>query len=175
MNQPHLQTYIMVFVIAALFVWRNLRPRKLGVGTLWILPSVLLVLSALSIWASYAAAEETQAAVPPMWMTAVAAMAGLAAGIPFGVLRGRHSKVKQSERRDAMIVEPSAVVILIWLGAFAARLGLRAVLPHAGAAATALTDALLLFATSSVAGMRYELYRKFKALHVTSANVSESA
>lgn len=64
-----------------------------------------------------------------------------------------------------LIVDPSLVPLLIWIGAFGLRFGLRQFLPHAGPTALAAGDGFLAFAVASVVASRYVILTRFKALH----------
>ncbi|MBV9972166.1 MAG: hypothetical protein JO135_02415, partial [Candidatus Eremiobacteraeota bacterium] len=86
-------TYLVILTALALVIFRNIRPQTMNVSRLWTVPVVLLVLAGVSFWAT---ALET----PPsmLWLPILAVIIGFAIGIPFGILRGRHSKMRAGEK-----------------------------------------------------------------------------
>jgi ABC-type proline/glycine betaine transport system permease subunit len=156
-QQQHLLTYLIIIVALALVIFRNLRPQKLKISRLWLMPAVLLVLVGVSFWA-------TALQLPPgaLWISALAVLIGLAAGIPFGIVRGRHSKLRAGNQPGTIIVEQSAITLILFLVAFGARYLIRFFVPTAGPGTVALTDGFLAFAIASVIAARYVLYARFK-------------
>ncbi len=167
-------TVLIVIVMAAFIVFRNLRPQKLNMSRLWILPGILVLLSAFVIFGSTYAEYANGLEAPPVWESIVSVAIGIALGIPLGLARGHASKVRLSEQKGILIVEPSIVVLLIWLAAFAVKYGLKSVLPNAGPGLIVVSDGFLAFAVASVVTVRYLLSQKFKELHVTHAEVVET-
>lgn len=167
-------TVLIVILFAAIFVVRNLRPQKLNMSRLWVMPGVLVVLSLFVVGGGIYAEYANGLQGPPLWELMLAVLVGIAAGIPLGLARGHASKVRLADQKGVLIVEPSVVVMVIWLAAFALKYGLKAILPNAGPGLMAVSDGFLLFAASSVVTVRYVLYTKFKELHVQSAQVVET-
>ncbi|MFN2527202.1 MAG: CcdC protein domain-containing protein [Candidatus Baltobacteraceae bacterium] len=167
-------TVLIVIVMAAFIVFRNMRPQKLNMSRLWILPGILVLLSAFVIFGATYAQYANGVDTPPVWELIAAVAIGIVLGIPLGLARGHASKVRLSEEKGILIVEPSIAVMLIWLAAFALKYGLRAILPNAGPGLIVVSDGFLAFAVASVVTVRYVLFRKFKELHLTEAKVVES-
>ncbi len=157
-HQPSLISVVTVLAALAIVVFRNARPRTISVARLWIVPAILVILSAFVVWASVAGPSVAT------WQSILACAIGVVAGIPLGYARGYHSDVRLGDRPRTMVLHPSLVVMLIWLAAFAVRFGLRAFLPGAGATALALSDGFLLFAVSSVVTANVVIFRKYEAL-----------
>ncbi len=154
---PFFETIGIYVVVAALLIWRNSRPQKISITRLWLAPIVLLAISALSIYGS-------QILYPlPAWEVALTVIVGALLGLPLGWVRGHHSNVRLTDRPGVMFVDPSLVVMLVWLGAFVARAGLRYFV-HAGGGAAILGDGLLTFAISAVVTSYYLIYSKYKML-----------
>ena len=64
-QQPPFATTAIIYVIViALFVWRMARPQRMSVLRLWIMPVILLAITAFSIYANIYAAALT-GEVPP--------------------------------------------------------------------------------------------------------------
>jgi len=158
-HQQNLMTYLIIIAALALVVFRNLRPQKLTASRLWLMPAVLLVLALVSLWAT---AQQT----PPhaLWISAVAILLGVIVGIPFGIIRGRHSKLRAGDRPGIFIVEQSAITMIVFLIAFGARYLIRFFVPAAGPGLIASADGFLAFAIVSIVTARYILYTRFKAL-----------
>lgn len=146
---------IWLIVVAAIVYFRFLRPVRLRASRLWIGPSILLVLTALLAWGSY------EGNVSPVEISA-ALVIGAVLGIPFGLLRGRHTRVRRTEHPHVLIVEPSIIPLAIWFVAFAGRATLRIFLPHAGPQALAASDGFLAFAVASLVGARLVIAQKFR-------------
>ena len=161
-SQSPLQ-WLFIALLVALIIYRNMRPQKLSLGRIWIVPVVLIIVTLLSIWGS------SQVAPAPIWMTALALIVGLAAGIPIGLARGQHSRVRLSDQPGLVIVDPSIAVLLIWLGAFAIKFGLRAFLPHAGPLSSAASDGFIMLAVASVITSRWVVFNKARALEAAAS------
>lgn len=152
---------IYAFAIA-LFVWRMARPQRMSVVRLWVMPVVLLALTAFSVYANMYASALQGEMPPPYWQIAAVLIVGAALGIPLGFLRGRHSEVKPTDRRGVMYVHSSPVIIMIWLAAFVARAALRSFLPHAQAGTALGGDGLLAFAMGALITSYYAIYQKYR-------------
>lgn len=144
-------------VIAALMIFRYSRPQKMTLTRMWVAPVLFTAMTAFAIWG-------TQMIAPaPAWQIAAAVLAGLVLGAPLGILRGKHTKVRATERPGVMYLDASWVVLALWLGAFVVRRIVQALLPH-GAVATIVGDGLIVFAISTVVISYYEIYKKYRAL-----------
>lgn len=152
-----IQVFIYLAVIA-LVVVRLLRPQRMRASRLWIGPAIIVALSAFVIWASYEAHASLLA-------IALAVVLGLLLGVPFGLVRGRHTEVRTTENPHVLLVQPSVLPVLIWFAAFAVRFLIRALFPNVGPTGLALSDGFLAFALASVVAARYMIAEKFKALH----------
>lgn len=149
---------IILIAIAALMVFRNLRPQKMTVSRFWVFPILMMLLTAFVLWTSI---EQSPGSV---WKTVIAALIGLVLAIPFGMARGHHSQVKLAKEPGVFFIQPSVVVMLIWLVAFVVKFGARTYLPQAGAVGIAATDGFLFFAIVSVVVSRYVIFRKYEVL-----------
>ncbi len=159
---PFAMTALFYVVIIALFVWRMARPQRMSLTRLWIVPIVLLALTGFSIWANTYASMLRGQLPPAAWQIAALMIVGAALGIPLGLLRGRHSDVKPTDRPGVMYVRSSPVIIGIWLVAFLARAALRAFLPQARSGAALGGDALLAFAIAALITSYYAIYQKYR-------------
>ncbi len=155
-------TALFYVLIIALFIWRTVRPQRMSVTRLWIMPIVLLCLTGFSIYANMYASALQGEMPPPVWQVASLMIVGAVLGIPLGFLRGRHSEVKPTDRRGVMYVHSSPLIVIIWLLAFVARAALRAFLPHAGSAAALGGDGLLAFAMAAIITSYYAIYKKYQ-------------
>ena len=152
-------TYLIILAILALVIFRNVRPQTMSISRIWLTPIILLVLVGVSFWA-------TAIELPPgtLWLPALAVAIGLAIGIPFGILRGRHSKMRAGKKPRTIVVEPSAITLILFFVAFGARYAIRLFVPTAGPIAIAPADGFIAFAIASVIASRWILYTRFKAL-----------
>lgn len=164
--------YVIIFLAIGLFVYRQTRPMKLTLVGLWLLPAFLILISIFSVAVTSLVPVPGVAAPAPL-LVALAVAVGLAAGIPLGLARGRASAVRLGDKKGTLIVEPSLLFALIWFAAFALRFGLRLLIPMASPVYFALSDASIVFAVSAIVALRYVLFTKFKALHLSAAQVAE--
>jgi hypothetical protein len=150
---------IITVAVLALVIFRNSRPQKMTEGRFWILPVVIVLVTGFGIYATLSAP------IPGLFAAAgIASLIGLVLGIPLGIARGHHSQVRLGDTPGTFIVDPSLVVMLIWLGAFALRFVVRLYLPNAGAMALGATDGLIVFAIAWVLTARIVVFRKYLAL-----------
>jgi tellurite resistance protein TehA-like permease len=150
-----METLLIYAVVAGLLIWRNTRPQKVSVWRLLVAPLFLVAMTAFSIWG-------TQQYDPaPLPLIGIALGIGALLGAPLGYLRGRHTNVRRTDRSGVMYLDPSWVVLAIWLGAFVARAFLRYIF-HTGYTAAIVGDGLLGFAVSAVIVSYYVIYRKYK-------------
>jgi hypothetical protein len=164
-HQPPFTTTVLIYVVAiAIFVFRMTRPQRISVVRLWVMPVLLVVLTGFSIWGSYYSEMMRGEIPPPAWEIAVVLFAGAVLGVPLGVLRGRHSDVRPTDRAGVMFVHSSPVIIVIWLCAFLARAGLRYVLPGASTGASIWSDGLLAFAMAALITSYAAIYTKYRRL-----------
>lgn len=154
-NQPQLSWLIYLFVIG-IFVWRLVRPQRISVARLFVAPVLLLAVSVLSVYFSQ------QLAPAPPWQIAIVLALGALAGIPLGILRGKHSDVRPTERPGVMDVRSSPFIIVVWLGAFAARSAARYF--FAGSTGASIwSDGLLAFAISALIVSYVAIYLKYQS------------
>jgi hypothetical protein len=144
-------------VLVALLVLRSVRPQRISVTRMWITPIILCALAAFVVYANQSLRPA------PVWQVAVGSIIGLTAGIPFGVLRGRHTDVRPADRPGVMLLGSSWTTIVIYLIAFGGRFAVREMMPHRGAAAAVAGDALLGFAIAFIATSYIVIFRKYEA------------
>lgn len=147
-------TALIYVVVIALFVWRTMRPMRVSAARIWSRPALLVLVTAVSIWA------EQMTAPSPAWLVTAIVAGGTLLGIPLGVVRGRHSEVRSTERPGVYYVHSSPIVVVVWLLAFVARAAVRYAMPAAGNATTVWSLGLLAFATSAIAVSAYMIHQK---------------
>jgi hypothetical protein len=151
------QTLLIYGALALFLIFRYSRPMRMSVTRMWIGPAIFLGMTGLAIWG------EQMATPSPPGIIALALGAGLICGIPFGVLRGVHTKVSATNRANVMMLGPSWIVAGIWLVAFFARAGLRIAFSRSSFVMP-LGDGLLAFAIAMLVASYYVIYRKYRAL-----------
>ncbi len=157
MNNPVVMQVAIYLVVAGLMAFRYSRPQKMTITRMWVAPILFAAMTAFAIWG----AQQTNPAEP--WTIVVAVAGGLILGAPLGILRGKHTNVRATDKPGVMYLDASWVVLAIWIGAFAIRAAVRAMLPH-GSVSTIVGDGLIVFAISTVVISYYEIYRKYRAL-----------
>jgi hypothetical protein len=140
-------------------VLRNLRPRRIKVGSLWISPTVISLLSVYFLLIP----DST-----PIWLRTLAGFAGVILGGAFGFLRGKVTPIRTGELPDTIYVGTSLTASLVWVAAFGLRYWIR-LSSHQLPILTALTDGLILFLPASSVVMYWMLYRKYQRLKVASS------
>lgn len=127
------------------------------VANMWIGPVIFLALTAFAIFG-----EEQARPISPE-LIAGSLLVGAALGIPFGMLRGAHTSVSATDKPNVMLLGPSWIVAVVWVGAFAIRAGLRYAFAGTQYAAP-LGDGLLAFAIAMLITSYYVIYRKYRML-----------
>lgn len=143
-------------VVIALFVWRMMRPTRVSFARIWVRPALLVLFCALAVFS-----EQHSSPASPMLLGAVLA-AGAAVGVPLGILRGRHSEVRATDRPGIYYVHASPFITIVWLLAFVARAGIRYFIPGAGQGATIWTIGLLSFATAAIVASAFIVHDKLQ-------------
>lgn len=151
-------TALIYLVVIAFFVWRMMRPARVSAARLWTRPVILIILTALVIWA------EQRTAPSPSWEIAVVTLAGGIIGVPLGVVRGMHSEVKGTDRPGIYYVHSSPLVVIVWVVALLARAGIRYAMPHASHSVAIWTFGLMGFAASAIAVSAYLIHQKLIAV-----------
>lgn len=155
-NAPVWAQLLPVVVIVAILAIRSIRPARISVTRMWITPIVFCALAGFVIYG-------TQQLEPaPVWEIAAGLIAGSVAGIPFGILRGTHTDVRPADRPGVMYLGSSWMTILVYLVAFGLRFAVREVMPHRGALAGVIGDALLGFAIAFIATSYIVIFRKYE-------------
>jgi hypothetical protein len=124
---------------------------------MWLSPIILGAVVAVSIYAS-----EMLNPAPPFEI-ALGLVIGAIAGIPFGLLRGRHTDVRLTDRPGVMYLGASWAAGLIFAVAFGFRFVVRMVMPHRGALSAVVSDALLAFALAFICTSYVAIYKKYQA------------
>lgn len=164
-QQPPLTMTLLIYVVAiAVFVWRMSRPQRTTVFGLWFRPVLLLLVTGLVIWSANFAQLAMGQIPPPAWEIAAVLILGAAIGVPLGILRGRHSEVKPTERRGVMYVHSSPIIMIVWIAAFVARAAIRYVVPGAQTGANIWGDGLLAFAVAALIASCFMIYSKYRQL-----------
>ena len=149
-------------VIIALILFRASRPQRISVTRMWVMAIVLMLLGAFAIYG-----YEQLNPAPPFEIV-LAVLIGIAAGVPVGMLRGRHTHVSATDRHGVMQLGPSWATAGIYIGAFVVRAILRMLVPPASPLGTVVGDAVLVFAIAIIGTTYYVVYQKYEALdHAT--------
>ncbi|HZC15679.1 MAG TPA: hypothetical protein VE309_02855 [Caulobacteraceae bacterium] len=154
--------YIIPLLIVLLIVRRGLMPRKIKVERMWVLPA-LLVFASASMFAS---------AHAPSPLVVAELAAALAAGAVVGWYRGRLTHISIDPETHDLTSKTSPVGLVLLAVLFAARYGVRLVLPGTGAGepgslatqASAIADALALFGIGALVIQRLEMWMRCNRL-----------
>jgi hypothetical protein len=156
-DAPVWAQYLPLIAIVILVVVRMVRPQRISVTRMWVSPIILGAIVVFSIYAS-----EHLNPAPPLEI-ALGFVVGAIAGVPFGMLRGRHTDVRLTDRPGVMYLGASWASGLIFAAAFGFRFVVRMVMPHRGALSSVISDALLAFALAYICTSYLAIYRKYEA------------
>ena len=139
---------------------RNRRKRTLRPHLLWVMPLLITVAIGFGLWAN----TQHPHFGPLAWIAFVAA---LSLGCVAGWWRGKTITIEK-EADGSLKAQASPLGLILVVGLFAARAGLREVMEANAAAwhldAVVVTDAFLLFALGLVVTQRIEIY--IRARHI---------
>ncbi len=122
--QQSLIGVLIAALVVARFATRELKPRVIRAGVLWIRPALLVALAAWLSWTTLAVDPGGTAQL----VTAVSA--GAVAGAITGVLIVRFTAFSPAAVPNAVVASGSWITFGIWLAAFVLRLAARFVVPH---------------------------------------------
>ena len=144
--------------MVAILAIRLIRPQRISVTRMWVTPIALCLLTA---WAIYA--NQLLNPAPPVEIAAGLIVGGIV-GIPFGVLRGRHTDVRPTDRKGVMYLGSSWVTLVIFAAAFGLRYAARSLMPQRGSLSATIGDACLAFAIAFIVASYVVIFRKYEAL-----------
>ena len=154
---PPWAQFLPLIAVLILVIVRMVRPQRISVTRMWLSPIILGAIAAVSIYGT----EQLNPA-PPLEIV-LGLVAGAVLGVPFGMLRGRHTDVRLTDRPGVMYLGASWATGLIFAAAFGFRFVVRLVMPHRGALSTVIGDALLAFAVAYVCTSYLAIYKKYQA------------
>ena len=148
-------TLIVPLVVIGLVILRNSRARRLRIETLWIAPVMIIAMIGLSL---------SQEGMPSPLGIAVD-VAGLAIGALVGWWRARFTHIEIDQETHQLTSRASPIGMLVILGVFALRYGLRMFAAEgAGPYGLLATDALLVMTVGLVSAQRFELFTRASRL-----------
>ena len=146
-----------LFVIMVILTIRFLRPQRISITRMWLQPIILCLLAGWIVYASYVMHPA------PVWQLGIGMLAGVVAGVPFGILRGWHTDVRPTDRPGVMYLGSSWITMAVFLVAFGLRFAIRQFVAQSGQAAGTVGDGLLGFAIAFVIASYVVIYRKYRA------------
>jgi hypothetical protein len=157
-------TLIIPLVVIALVILRNSRARRLRIETMWIAPVMIVAMIALAL---------SQEGLPsPLGL--VVDLAGVVAGAAIGWWRARFTHIEIDPATHQLTSRASPLGMLIILGVFALRYGLRMYAAQgAGAYGLLATDALLVMTVGLVCAQRLEIALRANRLLAERRSVSD--
>jgi hypothetical protein len=145
-------TYLIPLLVIAMVILRNSRARRLRIETLWIAPLMILVLVGLAL---------SQEGLPSPMFLAID-IAALAAGALLGWWRARFTKITVDPETHALTSQASPIGMLVILGIFAVRYGIRFYAAEnasaLGVPVNAVADAALVITVGLVCAQRLEIF-----------------
>jgi len=147
-----LWTYLIPLIAVAMVILRNSRARRLRVETLWIMPVIIIALIGLAL---------SQEGVPtPMFMAIDLLAIGL--GAMLGWWRGRLTHISVNPETHELTSRASPIGMLLILGIFAIRYGVRMYAAQGAASSglpvNAIADAALVVTVGLVCAQRLEIF-----------------
>ena len=152
-------TSILIWIVViALILFRASRAQRISVTRMWVQAIILMLIGAFVIY-SYELLNPAST-----WEVVVAIILGIAAGVPIGMLRGRHTQVSATDRHGVMQLGPSWATAGIYIGAFALRALLRYFVQPSSSLGRVVSDTVIVFAIAIIGATYYTVYRKYEAL-----------
>jgi hypothetical protein len=144
---------IVVIVMALRFrSMGKMRPLKLG--SLWVVPTMYVVVAALMF-----------IGLPPTGWVAIASAVGLLIGAAVGWQRGKMMHIHVDPETHALNQKASPAAMFFLIALIVVRAGARTVLGQTGGVSPAmLTDPLIMFAVGMFSVQRVEMYLRAKRL-----------
>jgi hypothetical protein len=144
---------IVVIVMALRFrSMGKMRPLKLG--SLWVVPTMYVVVAALMF-----------IGLPPTGWVAIAAAVGLLIGAAVGWQRGKMMHIHVDPETHALNQKASPAAMFFLIALIVVRAGARTLLGQTGGVSPAmLTDPLIMFAVGMFSVQRVEMYLRAKRL-----------
>jgi len=145
-------------LIFGLIMFRRIRSmgqlRPLKLETLWVVPTLYLVLSALMFWQ-----------LPPRGWIAIASIIGLAIGAAVGWQRGTMMHIHVDPETHALNQKASPAAMIFLIALVVVRSGAKTLLGETHAVSAAmLTDPLIAFALGMLTLTRVEMYLRAKRM-----------
>jgi membrane protein CcdC involved in cytochrome C biogenesis len=130
----------------------KMRPLKLG--SLWVVPTMYVVVAALMF-----------IGLPPTGWVAIASAVGLLIGAAVGWQRGKMMHIHVDPETHALNQKASPAAMFFLIALIVVRAGARTVLGQTGSVSPAmLTDPLIMFAVGMFSVQRVEMYLRAKRL-----------
>ena len=152
--------YIVYLVMAAaiiLMIRRNMRANRIRVGSLWVMPVILLLVAVLTVVQQ-----------PPRDATGIAILAaGALGGAVAGWYRGKLTHITLDPESGVLTGKGSAIGLIIILALMVARYTIRAWAqshPDHSGIAVAVTDAAFLFGFAMLIVARLEMWLRCRKL-----------
>src|SRR5206468_9958144 len=158
---PAQQTWIsyaitigIVVVVMALRFRSMAKMRPLKLGSLWVVPSMYVVVAVLMFLE-----------LPPTGWVAIASVIGLLVGAAVGWQRGKMMHIHVDQESHALNQKASPAAMFFLIALIVVRAGARTVLGQTGGVSPAmLTDPLIMFAVGMFSVQRVEMYLRAKRL-----------
>ncbi len=116
--QTQLFTLAIVLVVVVRFLFRELRPRTVRIGTLWVRPAILAVLTAFLIWTGVRIGN-------PVAELGISMLIGIVAGVIVGWFIVASTAIAQGPKPGTLVLRGSWITVVIWVVALLARLAAR--------------------------------------------------
>jgi len=145
-------------IILGLVMFRRIRSmgqlRPLKLETLWVVPTIYLVLAGLMFWQ-----------IPPKGWIAIASIIALATGAAVGWQRGTMMHIHVDPETHALNQKASPAAMIFLIALVVVRSGAKTLLGETHAVSAAmLTDPLIAFALGMLTLTRVEMYLRAKRM-----------
>jgi membrane protein CcdC involved in cytochrome C biogenesis len=143
-----------IVIVMTVRMRRMGKSRPLKLNSLWIVPAIYLVVTALML-----------IALPPAGWVAIASLAALLVGAGVGWQRGKMMHIHVDPETHALNQKASPAAMVFLVGLILVRTLARGILGQSGSVSPAmLTDPLIAFALGMLAVTRLEMYLRAKKL-----------
>jgi len=153
-------TVLLVVLVVARFLARELRVRRMALSRLFVLPAIFAVLVVCLVVLTI---QQDAGQIFPL---AIGSLAGIAVGAGIGLAVAHFTSVTAGPARGVVLVRGSATTVAIWIGALLLRLVPRFIIgstTHTPATFLMLNSVLLVMLASAIFTVRLQIMQRARA------------
>jgi hypothetical protein len=153
-------TILLIVLVVARFLARELRVRRMALSRLFVLPAIFLL---LVLWLVVLTIQQDAGQI---FALAVGSLAGVVIGAGIGLAVAHFTSINAGPAKGVVLVRGSATTVAIWIGALLLRLVPRLIIgatPHTPATFLMLNSVLLVMLASAIFTVRLQILQRARA------------